>query len=57
MSDTDDESRTRKTTEVALPVDLLARLHDAYPEARDNDAEAIRMALGDGLFDREREMG
>ena len=57
MSDTDDESRTRKTTEVALPVDLLARLHDAYPEARDNDAEAIRMALGDGLFGREREMG
>ena len=54
MSDTDESGREdRVRIELHLPPDLVARLHEQFPEARDVNSKAALMALGHGLFARE----
>ena len=58
MSDSNEETPDeRARVEVQVPVGMLARLHEQYPEARDENATVVLMAAGDGLQNREAEGG
>jgi tellurite resistance protein len=58
MSDSNEETADeRARVEVQVPVGMLARLHEQYPEARDENATAVLVAAGDGLQNREAAAG